>query len=106
MVAIEEPIVEVEEITNPPPKPVIDRKQLLAKLENRINKRKQLLTSTCPEKIARNDDWDELQFENSYSEPPVDESPPPSLIDTNKNESPVDDEIISFNVHVCINISI
>lgn len=69
-----EPIVDLiqhEEIINVPKRPVIDRKQLLAKLENRINKRKQLLTSSRSEKMARNNDWDELeQFENSCNEPP------------------------------------
>ncbi|VVC36175.1 Hypothetical protein CINCED_3A008865 [Cinara cedri] len=67
----EEPIIDVQEITNSSKKPKIDRKKLLAKLENRINKRKQMLTSTRPEKMARNDDWDELdQIENSCNDQP------------------------------------
>lgn len=62
----------VEELKNPPTKPpIIDRKKLLAKLENRINKRKQMLTSNHPRKIARNDNWEELEeFENSSNEQP------------------------------------
>jgi len=54
--------------TNPlAERPMIDRRVLLAKLESRINKRKQVLSSSYyPEKISRNDDWEEMeQVENS-----------------------------------------
>lgn len=67
--------IELDEIKNPTGKiPFIDRKQLLVKLGNRIHKRKQMLSFSCPEKMSRNYDWDELdQFENSYGESPIDE---------------------------------
>lgn len=49
--------------------PSINRKQLLAKLGNRIHKRKQMLAVSCPEKISQNNDWDELdQFDNNGCE--------------------------------------
>lgn len=68
--------IKSKESLKPQKKPLIDRKQLLARLEKRINKRKQLLTSSHSEKMARNNDWDELdQFENFRAEPPsMDES--------------------------------
>jgi len=64
-------LIEVEESTNNEKiniekKSVVDKKHILTKLENRINKRKQLLISACPEKIARNKDWNEIKkFDNS-----------------------------------------
>lgn len=66
----------------------IDRKVLLAKIESRINKRKQLF-SPCsrPQKIPRND-WDEIeQFnENSCDQPSIDQSSQNSS--SNQSSSP------------------
>jgi len=54
-------------------KSIIDRKLLLAKLENRINKRKQRLSPPCRRKIPRNDDSNEIeQFENLRDESLID----------------------------------
>ena len=39
----------INEPSNPSKKSTIDQKHLFTKLENRINKRKQLLTISCPE---------------------------------------------------------
>ncbi|XP_050435903.1 uncharacterized protein LOC126842792 [Adelges cooleyi] len=74
VVAIEEPINEPEEVSIPiaPKKPIIDRQQLLAKLGNRIHKRKQQLTAPCPDKKGLNDSWDEPLFDSSGSIPPND----------------------------------
>lgn len=96
----EKPVV--EELKNPPAKPpIIDRKKLLAKLENRINKRKQMLTTACPEKIARTEDWDDLeQFENSCNEQPTIElnSPTHSFGQTNIPED--DGDLLIFDLKV------
>jgi len=45
----------------PLPKPVIDRKMLLAKLKSRINKRKQSLPSFQKEKEAQHVDLDQVE---------------------------------------------
>lgn len=74
IVTTEEPITKSKEITNSK-KPIIDRKQLLEKLENRIHKRKQSLTSSNSGKKFRNYSWNELeQLENSRPDLPLDEN--------------------------------
>lgn len=74
-VATEKPIKKPMEILKPSKTPTIDRKELLAKLGNRIHKRKQSLTSSNSEKKLRNDDWDEFeQSENSRTELQSDEN--------------------------------
>lgn len=84
-------INEIKETKTTPKKPIIDRKQLLAKIGNRIHKRKQQLTS-CPKKKARNDNWDELQFEeNCFSEQLVKEPSPINSVHDN-NIQVIDDE--------------
>ncbi|XP_022164017.1 uncharacterized protein LOC111029358 isoform X2 [Myzus persicae] len=64
----------VDESSNVSKNTTVDRKHLLTKLENRIHKRKQLLTNSCPaEIITENDDFN-TQLKNFFNKPSEDEN--------------------------------
>ncbi|XP_029345307.1 uncharacterized protein LOC100164434 isoform X2 [Acyrthosiphon pisum] len=84
----------INETSNLSDKTIVDRKNLLTKLENRINKRKQKLKTSCPEDIVKeNDDWNE-QLINFFDKPSKEESQPPlkSLLPINSPEVIDDDD--------------
>jgi len=77
----EETVTEVEhfvdETSNLSKTTTVDRKHLLTKLENRINKRKQLLTTSCPADIVKeNDDWVK-ELKHFFNKPSKEENQPP-----------------------------
>ncbi|CAH1736525.1 unnamed protein product [Aphis gossypii] len=64
----------VDKTTNLSKTSTVNRKHVLSKLENRINKRKQLLTSSCPDDLIKeNDDFDK-QLINFFNKPSVEEN--------------------------------
>lgn len=84
----------INETSNQSDKAIVDRKNLLTKLENRINKRKQKLKTSCPDDMVKeNDDWNE-QLINFFHKPSKEESQPPlkSLLPINSPEVIDDDD--------------
>lgn len=84
----------INETINLSDKTVVDRKNLLTKLENRINKRKQKLKTSCPEDMVKeNDDLNE-QLTHFFDKPSKEESQPPlkSLQPINSPEVIDDDD--------------
>lgn len=90
----DETTVDSEENINLTQKPEVIQKHLLSNLENITHKRKQLLTSPCPKKIARrNDNWDELeQYKNTYIKIPIIESESSEQLTDPINISETEDE--------------
>lgn len=71
----EEPII--DETSNLSKKPAVDRKHLLTKLEDRINKRKQLLSTSCSaDMIKENEDLNK-QILNFFNKPSKEENQSP-----------------------------
>jgi len=82
------------ETSNLSDKTRVDRKNLLTKLENRINKRKQKLKTSCPEDMVKeNDDWNE-QLIHFFNKPSKEESQPAlkSLLPISSPETIDDDD--------------
>jgi len=84
----------IKETCNTSEKTTVDRKNLLTKLENRINKRKQLLKTLNPEdSIKENDDWNE-QLLHVFNEPSKEENQLPikPLLPISSSEAIDDDD--------------
>lgn len=83
----------IDETSNTSEKTTVDRKNLLTKLENRINKRKQKLKTSCPEDMVKeNDDFNE-QLINFFNKPSKEESESlKSLLPISPSEAIDDDD--------------
>lgn len=97
----DETTVDIEENINVTQHPVV-QKHLLSNIENITHKRKRLLTSPCPKKIARrNDNWNELeQYKNTYIKIPIVESDSSEQLTEliNISETEDDDDFIDLRV--------
>lgn len=102
----DEPTHDFEENISPPKNSDIEKKQSLAKIESRTNKRKQVLVCSSEKKNAQNDDWNELeQFDNSCNEAPIDtnvssqNSPDCTIFSSSDIDDDDDDGKIDFKVY-------
>jgi len=72
----------IDETTNLTKTSIVDRKHLLTKLENRINKRKQLLTTSCPKNSVKKNNFDQ-QLINFFNKPSLEDNQSP--LESNKD---------------------
>jgi len=84
----------IDETSNLSKKPAVDRKQILKKLENRINKRKQLLSTSCSADMAKENEDLNKQIINFFNKPSKEEnqSPTKSLVPISSPEAIDDDD--------------
>jgi len=63
----------IDKTTKLSKKSTVDQKHLLSKLENKVNKRKQLLTTSCSDNLIKeNDDFDKQLI--NLKKPPIEEN--------------------------------
>lgn len=99
----DEPTIDNEENINLPQKSVVIEEHLLSNIENITRKRKQLLTSPCPKKMARrNDNWNE----NTYIEISTDESESSQQLSDPITISETEEDNDIIDLRVCLNFTL